>query len=392
MIVHPLFATLWSIVLAGVFAAAPAGSVVVKVQTVSGQQIEGNWVGVTDQAIEIESDSTPQQVAIDNLLSLRPVATAESNGGPVIHVALSNGSSIAAQQLSWDEGTIQIEPRRQSVIAMPVDQVRSIRFRPGTAATDPQWLGLVEKDHRNDVMVIRRDNDQLDPIGGVVVGLDNDKLLFELDGDKIEAPLARLEGVVFRSTAAANTSPPVKVTDIYGSVFLSSRLEPSESVEAIEIRLPGQVTHQIKMDQIRSITWAGGRVMLSSESPAESEMTPYLSTKVPTKLIADWFGPHADGEDLVTSAGGSVEYRVGAGFETLAGSVGRDQGVDVGGAVLIKILVDDQVQWEQTLADSTPMGFRIPVANARRVRLEVLPGDDGDVGDQVRFSKPRLIK
>lgn len=364
----------------------------VQIELSSGEIVSGRWAGTAGSSVRLADGSSVRELPVDQVVALTLAAAQERSAGPTINVSLTNGSSIFAQDVSTDGTTVKIEPRRQSDINVPISQVRSIRFRLGAAATDPQWFGLEEKELRSDLMVIRRGNDQLDPIEGVVVGLDPQNLLFELDGDKIEAPRDRLEGVFLRSAESSDARAAVKIRDVYGSTFLIARLEPSDATDAIEILLPGQVRHRIALDQIERITWSSGRVLLARETPASTRMSPLLQTKLPTGLMTDWFGPAAEGEDLVMVAGGNAEYRVEPGFQTLAGSVGRDKLVSAGGTVTVRVVVDGQVQWEQSLTDSSTKGFRVPVAGANRVRLEALAGADGDVGDQVRFLKPRLIK
>jgi len=133
-------------------------------------------------------------------------------------------------------------------------------------------------------------------------------------------------------------------------------------------------------------------VMLASQPAVERNFLPYVSTNVPQSLIDSWFAPQAAGDDLVAAATSSIEYRVEPGFQTFAGSVQRDPSVASGGTVVVRVLVDDQVQWEETLQGRSAKGFRVDIADARRVRLEVAPGDDGDVGDQIRFLKARFLK
>jgi hypothetical protein len=382
--------------LAGFFSAvlfvSQASGVAVRIETSSGEVLTGQWGGVTDTFVRLEDSTAAREIPLDQIVALRPEPPLDASTGPPMHVTLIDGSSVYAEDIGIDDTRIKIEPRRQSSFTLPIPQIRSIRFRRGGPTTDPQWLGLVEKVSRTDMMVIRRGNEQLDPIGGVVVGLNRETLEFELDGDKITAPLERLEGVLFRSADSDAPVAKVKVDDIYGSTYLTARLEPSDSSDSVEIRLAGQVKHSIPMAQVKAITWASGRVMLAAEPPASSELATFLPASLPPGLAKAWFGPIGDGEDIIATAGGKIDYRVADGFETLAGSVGRDGPVVAGGVVKIRVLVDDQVKWEQTLSDSMAKGFRIPVVGARRVRLEVLAGDDGDVGDQVRFSKPRLLK
>ncbi|MCA9135797.1 MAG: NPCBM/NEW2 domain-containing protein [Planctomycetales bacterium] len=373
-------------------AAADAEPAAVTIETTAGEIVDGRWLGTDGSVVVLSVGSMTKEFTVQQLASLRLAKPADSVTGPSMEVVLGDGTSIVAEGVSMDETVVQIEPRRQAMIRMPIQQVRSIRFRPGTPATDPQWLGLAEKETRSDMMVIRRGNDQLDPFEGAVVGLDAKNLIFSLDGDKIEAPRDRLEGVLFRNPPSSQRTAKVKVVDIYGSTFLADRLEASDQTDSIDIMLPGQVRHRVAIDQIRIVTWASGRVMLASEVAADSEMSPYLKTKLPATLIKDWFGPVSEGEDLIATAGGRIEYRVEKGFQTLAGSVCRDQRVAGGGSVVVRLSADGEMKWEQTLDDSNAKGFRIPIGGASRVRLEVFATDDGDVGDQVRFLKPRLLK
>ena len=368
------------------------GAAEFQLETSDGSVITGTWAGASESGIRLDDGSGARDYPVDTLVALRPAEAVNSASSPPIGVTLVDGTSIFAQEIGMDDSTIKVEPRRQPAIELPIKQVQSIRFRLGAAATDPQWFGLIEKETRSDMMVIRRGNDQLDPIEGIVVGLTAENLLFDLDGDTIEAPRDRLEGVVFRTSEQAARKTSVKLVDRYGSTYLAARLEPSDSGDAVDVILSGGIKHSLPIDQVKSINWSSGRILLANETPASSDFTAYLKTSVPRELTNAWFAPKAKDDDIVAAAGGSAEYRIADGFQTLAGSVGRDESVNSGSEITIRVLVDGEVSWEQSLVDRSPKGFRIPIAGARRVRLEVLAGRDGDVGDQVRFLKPRLIK
>jgi len=377
-------------VLAAVAPNSPATEV--RLETTSGETISGTWAGNSEAVVRLTVDGDRQEVPLEQLVSLHPVSEVPQTDGPPTAVTLADQSTINARQQTLADETLRIEPLGQPAIEMPLNRVRSIRFRRGTATTDPQWLGLLEKEHRSDVMVIRRGNEQLDPIEGVVVGMDAQTLKFELDGDPIDAPLDRLEGVLFRTAESDAGRPNVQVFDRNGSVFFASRLEPSTQDDAIELLLPGRVRHTIALEEIDRIVWASGRVLLAQETPADSGYRATINVKLPAELLRRWFAPSAEGQDLVADPGGFVEYRVEEGFQKLAGSVVRDPEVADRGSVQIRILVDGNVAWEQSLTDDNPKGFSIDVANSRRVRLEVNSGGDGNVGDRIRFKKPRLLK
>lgn len=383
-----------SLVSSGALLAQPANTSgqVFQIETVSGQTLSGTWLGASKDSIRLSDDGKPIEIAFDQLVSLAPKQTPNSRTGPAIQVSTAMGSEIRVQDLKLTGSDLNCEPRRQDSLTLPIDQVRSIRFRLGGATTDPQWLGFFDKEYRNDVMVIRRGGQQLDPIEGVVVGLDLQTLEFEIDGEKIDAPLGRLEGVLFRNGAQIPPRAAVQIVDVYGSTWAVSQLAKFESPQSIKVLLSGGIEHQIPIDQIESIRWTSGRMMLASQTPADSGVDLYVKTNVSDSLTKAWFAPAPEGEDIVAVAGAYVDYRIEPGFQTLAGSVARDKSASLGGSVSVRLSVDNAVRWEQEIDQSKTLGFRLPLNNGRRVRLEVVGGADGDVGDQVRFIKPRLLK
>ncbi len=58
----------------------------------------------------------------------------------------------------------------------------------------------------------------------------------------------------------------------------------------------------------------------------------------------------------------------------------------------MNIKLDGEVVWTESVTDAEPRGFELDFNKARRIILEVDAGDDGDVGDNIRFLRPRLLK
>ncbi|MDM4016131.1 NPCBM/NEW2 domain-containing protein [Roseiconus lacunae] len=361
----------------------------VEVELSSGEKLRGNWVQADTSSLTLQGPD--QTLDISQIVNLRPTSTDTSAISPPVNAVLVDGSQVRANSVQADDQTITIKPRTQAEIKMPLASLRAVRFRPSNANTDPQWLGLFDKEIRSDLMVIHRSNAQLDPVEGIILSIDEQTVSFELDGDTIEAPVERLEGVVFRNSPASSSSKTV-VEDVYGSSFNASRIELIEDAAGLRITLANGVTHELKISQLKRIRFASGQQLLAGLAPADKQMRPYLKTAISTSLFDDWFAPAAENEDIVASAGGGIEYRVEDGFEFFSGSVGRDPSAQGKWTVKVQIAIDEEVKWEQELSDWEPAGFRLSVAGARRIKLKVIPTGDGDVGDLVRFYKPRLLK
>ncbi len=209
----------------------------------------------------------------------------DSRTGPTYLVTLVGGSRIAAQALSSTQSELIIEPRRQSPLQVPFKQVKAIRFRAAAATTDPQWLGILEREQRGDALVIRRAADRLDPQQGLVTSVNTETVDFDLDGTPVKAPVDRLEGVVFGGTPNVESNANIRVSDVYGSTWAVRSLAPSQGEQPLRMQLSGSMEHELPLDQIASILWSGGVRMLAEEKPASSNV-PALSRREGRQQVA----------------------------------------------------------------------------------------------------------
>jgi hypothetical protein len=364
----------------------------VTVQTDSGGAIEGNLVAITASDLRIERSSGEAVVPLEDVLSLRP-AKIEDATGPVIRVTLAGGSRIAAQGVTTNGNDLVIEPRRQKELRVPIREAKAIRFRAGAAATDPQWLGALEREGAGDTLVIRRPDNQLDPQRGIVDSITATEVVFDLDGDKVNAPIDRLEGVIFGSVATNSTNPSIQITDIYGSQWLVAELEPSSGDQPLQMRLSDNLLHELPLHQIESILWSTGSASLATMLPAAGSFEPYIQTKLDPQLAQAFFqaAPHNE-SDLRMFGGSAVEYRIDPGYQVLAGTVARDPDLTRVSRVTVRIDLDGEKAWEQELTGSEPLGFELPLNESRRLAISVHSGPDGDLGDSVRMIRLRLLK
>ncbi len=372
----------------------------------TGATQSGELVSVTETGIKIRQSE--QTISIDNteLMSME-FKSVESRSAPSIRVFLVSGSQLVVDEVQIDGDEILIEPRRQASLRLPVKQVNAIRFRRPSAATDPVWLGMLETPSRGDRMVIRRSNDRLDPTDGIVNGIVDSKLIFDLDGDEISAPIDRLEGVIFGVTEQDGKSSGVMVTDAYGSTWAADalipiRLDQPAADLGVRLRMSNDVVHTIPIDLVQSVRWSSGLMMLADAKPADLKVHPEFAIDWKNNASEKWFGPqqakanntHASqpNHDLLFYGGTVVEYRVEKGFRLLTGSVRRADEIKNASSVTVRIKLDDELMWENDLPNADRLGFELELGEARRVKIEIDSGDDGDVGAMVSMIRPRFVK
>jgi len=384
--------TIW---LAMMVSSVHAESVVVDLTTTSGRSVRGTVADLDSQGIELTSGTS---FDVNRLASLQVVRPADGTPPPV-RVTLRSGSEIAAVSISGADEVVTIAPRRQDALTLPLSDVRSIRFRRGSPATDPKWLGLLSQQGRGDLIAVRREGDVIDSTRGVVLKIDVAKVSIDLDGTTVQAPIEKLEGIVLGGgavTTDADATEKITVEDIYGSRWLATRVGLDESGTLLTLSLMPDVRHQIPLGQLRRIVWSAGSSLLASVEPVENlydGVLPKPSSGELNELLGKWLGPRSvDDQDLLIPAQSAMEFRIEPDDQRLIGAVGRRPSVLTGSKVTARIKLDGRPVWEETLSDAEPLGFDLELNSASRVRLEVDPMDDGDAGDLLRWFRPRLVK
>lgn len=364
----------------------------VVVETSEGEKLRGEFEGLTAKTLLLATNGGVREIPFNQLASMERTAFVPKVA-PATQVSLANGSRIFTGELKFDDDGVLIEPRRQEPLQTSIKNVRSIRFRKASAATDAQWLGLASVENNRDLLVIRRQGNRLDPQEGIVLSIDATTVKFDLDGTEIDAPINQLEGVIFGGSNAVDETPPMRITDIYGSNWALTGNQPTEGDKPMQVQLGDDLKHLIPLEQIARIDWTSGIRMLAQETATASEYKSYLQTNVDPKLLRGLFGASVKGKaDLVFNGGSMNEYRLPPEFKKFAGTVQREYTSGVTGKVVVNIKFDGKVVWSESLEDTKPRGFEIDTNGARRVVLEVDHGGDGDVGDNIRFLSPRLLK
>ncbi|WP_146582111.1 glycosyl hydrolase family 98 [Neorhodopirellula pilleata] len=359
----------------GVVSESTAATVEVAVVTADGESVTGGLAEMSDVAIALDLGSEVRTIPLENASridfshsSLPPLPTV---------VELRSGSKIRVSQVTWDGDDLKLTPSRQAPLTLPVARLRSIRYRTGNPATDTTWLGWNEDARRGDRLAVRRDEKTLDSIDGTVVGIGPQTVQFEMAGNTIAAPIAKLEGILFSSTNPNAESPadPIRVVDTSGSQYLAASVRLAPESEHLDIQLPGQIGHSIPLDQVMSIGFAGGVLRLVEAEVASSRFLAGQNSDAFPAWMQNWFEPRAgeegsDDSDVVLMRSPSeIRFRIPEGYEKLKVAVRRHPEVDWFLPVGVEVLTDEEVVWSATLEDRESLGLELELGDARTVTL-----------------------
>ncbi len=364
----------------------------VRVTMIDGAQREGSLRSIGQSQVELDVRGKSETLVLDQVLSIQRTDS-PSGRSLAITAQLAGGSRVSLSGLVTEEQSVAMTLSRGEKLAVPLKQLRWVRFRSPTPAIDPQWLGLVDKPRVADVLVVRRGSDSLDEVVGVVESILPTQVMLNLDGDPLAAPIEKLEGLLFADAAIDATSGRFLIDDIDGSRWVAVGLKSSENDE-LELDLGGGLSYRLPLDRLAKLETSGSVLFLSTETPADRNYAAHDDLAAPAKLMNQWLGVQGSGNDLIMRADSHVEYRVDGDFSSFVGSANFDPSVSSGGVCEMRILLDDKLVWEQTfdVSDPSPRGYELPLGSARRIRIEVASGGDSTIGDTLRIRQPRLLK
>lgn len=360
--------------------------------------LDGTTTDVSLSKIEagelvVQDGSTTQRRALSEILEVARVDS-PTELLPTISVELLDGTRLTATSIKIEGGQLTISLVKQPALQVPLKQVRWIRFRTPSTAIDPQWLGMTEKTPSTDTLVIRRAGDSLDEAAGIVKSADEKTVKFDLDGDVLDAPIEKLEGIVFANPLPNTDDAKVSVQDTHGSRFRVRSVSGDDHGNVVLI-LSDSISHSFPLEQLNKIESTGSLQFLATVPPVETTFQSVSQVGLEPELAKAWFAPQASNDrDIDLTGDAAVEYRVDEGFASLQGSAELDDEVKSGGKCSLRILLDNKVVWDQTFDVTAPeaRGFDLPIGKAKRVRFEMKSGNDGDVGDHLRILQPRLVK
>ncbi len=362
--------TLLAILPASVSMASVASASEISITSADGNMIQGEIVQLDAEGLQVKDGSETLTLPLDELSQLN----FDHDPQPPLpmRAQLAGGSQLGITGLTWTDNTVNIAVARQSSLTIPAQQLRWVRFQKGNSATDPTWLGWLEETRRGDRLVVRRNEKALDSIDGTVKGITRDTVSFEMRGNPIEAPLPKLEGILFSNTTQDDATGDIRVVDTSGSEWMAESISMPVGSSHIQLRLAGGIEHAVPLDQVRRIGFAGGILSLSDVEVAAANFDSDRQDSgksVNTSDLDNWFAPQSDNGVIRIQAPGKITLRIPDGYQKLIVAARRSQDVSEFTALRLDVLVDGAVQWTATLQDRESLGLELPISGARQLTL-----------------------
>lgn len=379
----------------------------VVVTPLGGQAVEGELVALDAERIILISPSGEQSFSARELPRLErrvPRRITESEDPSVGRVWLVAGSSlpISGVEVVGESGRVRLLlPPSAGVVpselSLPLDALASIRLPGGPGGFDEAWSVIRGRQPTSDLIVTPpRGEGSLDYLEGFVESIDEEFVALLLDGQPVEAPLARVYGVVFAAGEAPRQEfQGPRVTSLSGVALNAMSLDLSangvllvKTAEGLEVTLPAS--------GLASVDYRCGRVTAIGElTPTRTEFEPQFGSpaggggdlvRAAYRVDQSYWGRTLRVYDpqneisksrefstgLAVRAGAGLVYELERRFDRFQAMVGVDPDAVGRRELRLELIADGRVVFDERLrSQGEPATVDVPVDGVRELRLRV---------------------
>jgi hypothetical protein len=340
----------------------------------------------------------------------QPKSAATQANAPRWKLELANGDRITASLKSWDDNSITFSAStlEDSDVTVPIDQVQALWTPAEQLAFKARAIGTPATGV--DVAYVEKDGD-VKAVTGQVTGADQEFLKFKWEGQERKIRLERLVGLVLsqREQPATPNRDAYELFTLSTGELISGNLAGFEkgdggSGAAFVVKplvAASAPAFHVPLAKLEKITIKNGAVVwLTDLTPSSVVQTPYFDRLIPYRIDKNLSGGKLALTDGAVDRGIAVHskcflaYDIGGRFETFRAKVGFQQDEGKLGRAAIRVVADDKVLWEDPdlKGPARPAVLNLDIKGVKTLRLEVDYGKEQDVGDQIVWGEPRLVR
>lgn len=410
---------MWSVVTACLLAIAPAE---VTVSPLQGTAVRGTLVELSEKGVAVQSASGPVQWGANAVHTVRFGSAGSAVRIPAssVIVELIDDSVINAMGFVSVTGTASMELAEGARRTVPADTIRTVRFHKQDDSMRKQWNELNVVTTGGDILVMRKSNQPtadkkesliwvLDQVEGIVHEVKPDKVVFEYDGNRVDVPRAKVEGVHFRQRSGVQLPDPAcSVKGVSGDIWNVRSMQLRDG--KLQLVTVAGAQGEIPISRLAEIDFSAANLVYLSDLEFESmDWRPYFRSAATPGSLAKWFEPKRDrGSDglplvlqgqsydkgLALHSRTQLSYRLTKPYRRFHATVGIEDRHRATGNLRLVITGDDRALVDRTITGvDEPFDIDLEVEGVRRIKILVDFGDDrSDAGDLLYVCNARLTK
>jgi hypothetical protein len=232
----------------------------------------GELVELNDTSVVLKKGDSSRKVPLADVLEIRFPAAPPPDASTGARIALLDGTKLTLREFSISGDYARCETAF-GIFSVPVTRLLHVRFGISTARLDETWNGLLARESKNDLLVVRKE-DALDFLAGVT-GDVGEKIGFLLDGDEVPVPREKAFGIIFHRRAPNIPKTLYQVRLTGGDILETTRL--SWDGKQLTVRLAAGTELALPAALVSAIDFRPGKIKhLSELEPRDVKYVPFF--------------------------------------------------------------------------------------------------------------------
>jgi hypothetical protein len=370
----------------------------VEISTIEGTRHSGTITSVDATSWKIDADGKSVEVAMSSILEARLNAKGDSVPTSPHETVLTDGSRIGTLSIALSGDKLTIAAASTDAIEIPRSAVGNIRLAESPSSLDDQWVALLERERREDWLVLRK-QDKLDFVPGVISKINETHVFLLLDGDTVPVPRAKVFGVILRQRQSSKASS-TGIIELVSGDRLAVRSVVSKGAD-FTLQLAAGPSIVVPMKGVRVFDFSAGKLTwLSSLKPRDIKHEfRFIDPAAPLKNDRDVWGEQLQLGNQTFSRGVClrsktvVRYRLNGDYSRFVSLMGIQHGY--AGDVRVEISADGQLLLTRDVTPQDEKPFAVDLDVAGKFVLEILVDYgkvESDIGDHLVLAEARLLK
>lgn len=393
----------------------------VQVVNLAGDVILGSIESLSSKSVAIKSDEKSVAIPVAEILLIRsaqsqPAASSEN----LIEIRLVDSTRLFVKSLTTTDAkpasaktkVLTAMHPRLGELTIPTTSVFSVRFAASDPKIDGEWVQLLDRAMKKDVIAVRK-GDLLDHLDGVIGSLNEATLQFQMDGDEIAVKREKVFGLIYSKRESLFKKSIAQLELICGDKLSLKQIE-WDGVKW-KARLVAGIDIDFTPDLFQTLDYSLGKVIyLSDMEPRQYVLKEWSASFSNFKVFE--YRRDKDFEGKPISLGGKsypkglaihsqtqLKYRFGGEFRRFQAVMGIGDEVPLGDVdvtlkgdnrVLFKGAVKaSEVDDRGTLRRAIPQTLDIDVTGVIEFEIFVDYGSDQrDIGDRLYLANARAVK
>ena len=377
-------------------------NLVAKIALFSGDTLQGKLLSADANKVTLQTanGSTENSASDIRLLSInnKPVSPK-----PPVEVTMLDGSKAYADKLFGKSSGYQLQYSGGEEIAIPSKVIQAARLKAIPSELEQPWLNAIKETKDADSVIVARPGNQLDRINGIIVEVREADVVFELDGQQINIPIAKLLGLVWFQRGLDRVKPFVEITTTDHSIWLAESFEWNR--DKMELQTSVGMKVSLPIAKLMGINYGSANIRWLSElETIEAVADKQIEFKTPVPSLELAMAPRfvvstkgllttaqAADKDLYFPSPGRFVFRVPEGFSSLQGSVQRTDQGNVRSDLIIEVWQEESRLAQVPLAtDQDSIEINVNVPAGKKIKLAVVCVSKLMIGTEVQWKQPRL--